>query len=156
MVQRTKLELQFDEPVEVELLYDECIEGTSQYGDYYLYAVRVDEQEYSFFATVEVHSELKLLSRGDKAIITKTSAQNGDRISAQYEVEFLNKDGKVISSEANSQPQKKSKKEDSFYSILLNSYTDALKIQSELNGLVDVNKIAITLFIARSRQSNYQ
>jgi hypothetical protein len=34
---------------------------------------------------------------------------------------------------------------------MLNSYQDALKIQEQLNGMVDVNRIAITLFIARSK-----
>ena len=33
----------------------------------------------------------------------------------------------------------------------MNSYEDAVKIQEKLNGMVDVNRIAITLFIARSK-----
>lgn len=41
-------------------------------------------------------------------------------------------------------------KQDTFYEIMLSSYKDALQIQSELNGMVDVSRIAITLFIARS------
>lgn len=41
------------------------------------------------------------------------------------------------------------KTEDNFFEVMLKSYKDALNIQGELNGMIDVNKIAITLFIAR-------
>jgi hypothetical protein len=34
---------------------------------------------------------------------------------------------------------------------MVTSYEDAMKIQEKLNGMVDVNRIAITLFIARSK-----
>ena len=40
---------------------------------------------------------------------------------------------------------------DEFFHIMKRSYSDALKINTDLNGMADPAKIAITLFIARSK-----
>jgi hypothetical protein len=38
---------------------------------------------------------------------------------------------------------------------MMSSYRDALEISKELNGMADSEKIAITLFIARSKQNSF-
>ncbi len=134
-----------NQPTKIELLFDKPTTGTSQFGEYYLYAVRNGDgsSEYSFFAPPEVHEKLKELKKGSKAVITKTAIQKGSKILTNYEVEVL--DAKV------SAPDTVVTGKDSYFEAMLISYEDAMKIQEKLNGMVDVNRIAITLFIARSK-----
>jgi len=40
---------------------------------------------------------------------------------------------------------------DNYRFLLLQSYKDALSIQRELNGLCDIDRAALSLFIARSK-----
>lgn len=150
MTQRSKLELELNKPTEIELLYDECISSNGQNGNYYLYAVKSQGKEWVYFPTDQVHDQIKTLRRGNKVIITKLSSQRGNKTVTTYDVQI--KEGVPISSSDPSDNLNESTKcMDHYYEVILQSYRDALKIQSELNGLVDVNKIAVTLFIARSR-----
>lgn len=148
MTQRAKLELPINKPVEIELLYDEPITGKSQYGDYYMYAVRCNGEEYTFFAPEEVHEKLRNLGKGDKAVITKLAAQRGNRIVVTYEVVSGSQDDGF--QESDEEP-----KSDGLYELLLKSYRDALEIQKVLNGMIDIEKAAITLFIARSKINSH-
>jgi hypothetical protein len=157
MTERRKLELQLNKPTEVELLYDEPVIGSSQYGEYFLYAVKSEGNEYAFFAPVEVHQELQSLRRFDKAIITKLAAQRGTKLITKYVVES----NVEVNKEIKSTPEEMGQggdiegipnQTDQLYSIMLNCYKDALNIQTDLNGMVDIEKIAITLFIARSKK----
>jgi len=151
MTERRKLELQLNQPTEIELLYDDPVVGKSQYGDYFLYAVKTKEAEFAFFAPEEVHSELLNLKRGDRAIVTKSAMQKGNKLVTKYLIEVADTTAKPSSEPvAEEQPSKQSNSTDKFYDAMLTSYKDALQIQSELNGMVDVSRIAITLFIARS------
>jgi len=45
-----------------------------------MYAVSVNSMEYSFFAPLEVHSELSELKKSGKALITRQSVQKGTRV----------------------------------------------------------------------------
>jgi len=148
MTQRAKLELPINKPVEIELLYDEPITGKSQYGDYYMYAVKCNGEEYTFFAPEEVHEKLKNLGKGDKAVITKLAAQRGSKLAVTYEVVIEQEDEKI-------EEEIEERKSDSLYELLLKSYRDALEIQKELNGMIDIEKAAITLFIARSKINSH-
>src|SRR5574338_910385 len=151
MTERRKLELQLNQPTEIELLYDDPVVGKSQYGDYFLYAVKTNEAEFAFFAPEEVHSELLNLKRGDKAIVTKSAMQKGSKLVTKYSLDVPDTTAKLLNEPvAEVQPLNQSKSTDKFYDVMLTSYKDALQIQSELNGMVDVSRIAITLFIARS------
>jgi len=38
---------------------------------------------------------------------------------------------------------------------MLQSYKDAMKIQTELGGMMDVKSLAVTLFIARSKTKEW-
>lgn len=146
MTQRSKLELQINEPKTIELLYDEPVIGESKYGNYYLYAVKSENNEFSFFAPEEVHKSLSELSlqKGDSATIIKKATQNGSRISFSYEVVALksNSPKEMISSSNNP---------DNLFDIMLTCYKDAFRVQTELEEDVDISKIAITLFISRSK-----
>ena len=137
-MERKKLELELNKPCKIELRSDQCLIGTSRYGEYYLYNVRNGgNEELSYFADKEVHEKLKDLRKGDKVEICKRAEQKGTKIITSYDV-------KVLKIEA---PSNK----DNYFDAMLNSYQDALRIQEQLNGMVDVNRIAITLFIARSK-----
>ena len=142
-MERKKLELELNKPCKIELLSDQCLIGTSRYGEYYLYNVRNGgNEELSYFADKEVHEKLKDLHKGDKVEICKRAEQKGSKIITSFDVKVLKND---------SPPGNASK--DNYFETMLTSYQDALNIQEKLNGMVDVNRIAITLFIARSKIS---
>lgn len=153
MTQRSKLELELNKPTEIELLYDECISGCGQNGEYFLYAVKSEGKEWAYFPSEQVHNQIRNLRRGEKAIITKLSSQRGNKVVTTFDVQI---NESVPASNVNDSDYindtNNYKYSDRLYEIILQCYRDALKIQGELNGLVDVNKIAITLFIARSRK----
>ena len=121
--------------------------GQSKYGEYYLYAVKNGSNtEYSFFAPTEVNEQIKTLRKGDRFEITKLAEKQGAKIITKFDVKVL--ENKPPAANPPLQPNK-----DNYFEAMLASYQDALKIQEQLNGMVDVNRIAITLFIARSKIS---
>ena len=125
------------------MLFDDPMVGQSRYGEYYLYAVKNGtDVEYSFFAPPEVNEQIKTLRKGDSFEITKLAEQKGSKIITKYDVKLLG----GAQPTPPIQPNK-----DNYFEAMLSSYQDALKIQEQLNGMVDVNRIAITLFIARSK-----
>ena len=143
---KPKLELELNKPVKIELISDSCLTGTSRFGEYHLYNIRKENgEELSFFPDDEVHKKLQELKRGDRVEICKRAEQKGTKIVTHYEVNVLNNNS------TSSNPTQTNK--DNYFETMLSSYQDAQKIQEELNGMVDVNRIAITLFIARSKIS---
>ena len=143
---KPKLELELNKPVKIELISDSCLTGTSRFGEYHLYNIRKENgEELSFFPDDEVHKKLQELKRGDRVEICKRAEQKGTKIVTHYEVNVLNNNS------TSSNPTQTNK--DNYFQTMLSSYQDAQKIQEELNGMVDVNRIAITLFIARSKIS---
>ncbi len=138
-MERKKLELTLNKPSEIELLYDEPVVGQSKYGDYYLYAVRNGDgtTEYSFFAPDEVHERIKDLKKGAKVVITKLAEQKGNKIITKYDIDIV--------------PQTTPQNVDSYYETMLQCCKDAIRIQNELGGMMDAKSIAVTLFIARSK-----
>lgn len=154
MTERRKLDLQLNKPTEIELLYDEPVVGSSKYGEYFLYAVKSEGNEYAFFAPNEIHQELQPLRRGDKAVITKLAAQRGTKLVTKYVVEKSDTNDKdnPEPSVVENVNDKEQERTDKYYDIMRSCYSDAFRMQSELNGMVDIEKIAITLFIARSNK----
>lgn len=158
MSERKKLELQLNQPTQIELLYDEPVCGNNQYGAYYLYAVKSGNEEYSYFAPEAIHEKIKNLRRGDTATITKTAVQQGNKIVIRYEVE-VKREALVNVASGNEYPNDDvqetatiaANQTDRFFDIMKQCYQDAFRIQTELNALVDPEKIAVTLFIARSK-----
>jgi hypothetical protein len=155
MPERKKLELQLNIPCPVELLYDQPTVGNSQYGEYYLYSVRNGDgtTEYSFFAPIEVHEQLRVLKKGDRATILKLAEQKGSKIVTKFEVavekpqSFNKPETTAFKSESTNSRQ------DNYYDLMLQSCNDAVRIQGELGGMMDAKSLAVTLFIARSRVS---
>ena len=138
---KKKLELELNKPVKIELLNDQCLIGTSRFGEYYLYNVRNgSNEELSYFADKEVHEKLKDLRKGDKAEICKRAEQKNSKIITSFDVKVLKEE---------TLPDNSSK--DNYFDIMLNSCRDAVRIQNELGGLMDAKSLAVTLFIARSK-----
>ena len=155
MTERRKLELPLNQPTEIELLYDEPVVGKSQYGDYFLYAIKSENSEYAFFASPEIHEQLQYKRKGAVAIIQKVAVQKGSRVVTSYTVDFPDT---AIKPENTNEQKPSSISEnaedvDKYYSIMLKSYKDSFQLQEELGGMVDIEKVAITLFIARSKIS---
>lgn len=146
MAERKKLELELNKTQTLELLFDEPISGQSRYGPYWMYTLKEQSgEEVLYFAPDEVNEQIKTLKKGDRFEITKLAEQKGTKIVTKYDVKVKQQTPANIN---NHQVQK-----DNYFDAMLTSYQDALKIQEQLNGMVDVNRIAITLFIARSKIS---
>ena len=147
MAERKKLELELNKTMSLELLFDEPMVGQSRFGEYYLYAVKNGtDQEYSFFAPVEVNEQIKILRKGERFEITKLAEQKGTKIVTRFDVKIEKKNLESPVNEIN-----KSNGTDYFYDLMLTSCRDAVKIQNELGGLMDAKSLAVTLFIARSK-----
>lgn len=143
---RKKLELELNKPTHLKLLYDDCIIGESQYGRYYLYAVStVEGNEHSYFATADVHESLKNLNRGAEVEIMKTAKQTGKKLVTSIDVKVIS-DGS-----APEHPQSESGSNDTYFNLMLKSFEEALKIQEQFNGMVKIDQVAISLFIARTK-----
>ncbi len=176
MTQRQKLEIQLNQPTKIELLYDEPVEGTSNYGPYYLYAVKCGNSEYSYFAPEQVHQELKNYRKGDIVNITKLAAQHASKIITRYVVEKAIKEpiySSIINTNAvngnNTNPTKplpadentsstetiedEDDIEDFYYNTMLRSYRQAIAIQAEIGSFIDIERAAVTLFIAQSKSN---
>ena len=147
-MERKKLELQINSPINLQLLFDEPLVGESKFGEYYMYAVQNGEQEYSFFAPLSVHEQLKEKQKGSRFQITKTATQKGKKLVTDYEVKFLDNG---IKKEKDSE----SKTEDNgYYEAMLKSYEDASRIQQKYSA-VNLNQCAVTLFIARTKTNGF-
>lgn len=164
MTQRAKLEIPINQPVEIELLYDEPITGKSQFGVYFMYAVKdTDGTEFTYFAPDEVHAELKQLNKGDRARLTKLATQRGSKFITTYEVRHLNTRNRERSDnvaeinervvEDDEQPERLNAdiNDDDLYNIMLKSCREAQRISAELGGFAEPVRLAITLFIARTK-----
>lgn len=161
MVTRQKLNFDINKPIQIQLLYNDCVTGENAYGQYFMYAVRCEGQEYSYFAPESVHEELKNLKAGDTAIITKLAAQRGNKLVTKYVVEHSTKEvskpivNQIKNTDINDdlETDTETNNSDGMYEKMLLSYKDAMRIQEEV-GLVDISsvvRLAITLFIQRSR-----
>ncbi len=153
-MERKKLELELNKPTNIEMLFDNPKIGESQYGMYYLYAVRNGDgaTEYSFFAPEEVHSKLSELKRGDAAVITKVAKQKGSKVVTSYDVEVAPKQPNTAPPSTKAET---TNNQNSYLQAMILSFEDALVIQEKFNGMANVNQIAITLFIQRTKGGGY-
>ena len=145
-MERKKLELKPNEKIILELLFDSCIEGESQYGKYFMYGVKNGSEEYSFFAPLKVHEALKDKPRGTQFQITKTAVQKNKKLVTDFEIKFSNSNQKVTPETNNSDSE--------LFSAMLKSYDEATKIQSKYSA-VSLNQCAVTLFIARTKSNGF-
>ena len=145
-MERKKLELKPNEKIILELLFDNPIEGESQYGKYFMYGVKNGEEEYSFFAPLKVHEALKDKPRGTKFQITKTAVEKNKKLVTDFEMKFSNNDKQVT--------PETGKSDSELFSAMLKSYDEATKIQSKYSA-VSLNQCAVTLFIARTKTNGF-
>lgn len=146
-MERKKLDLQINSPVKLQLLFDDPLVGENSFGKYYCYALGNGENEYSFFAPLSVHEQLKDKSRGTKFQLTKTATQKGKKLVTDFEITFLS-NGKEENKEL---PELEEK---GYYDAMLKSYEDASNLQSKYSA-VNLNQAAITLFIARTKTNGF-
>lgn len=161
--QRTKLELELNEPRELMLLYDNPKTGTSSYGEWQLFALADPSTgiEYSFFSPSDtVTQQLIQFNAGDKVRIVKTAKQIGKTVVTDYSVTSAN--GGPLKSKLNGNghgqaaaAQTEVSASDAFFRILEFCYADAIRLQERFNGMVDVNRLAITMFISRSKTNGH-
>ena len=144
-----KLDPQINQPVLLELLYDKPLIGSNSYGNYFCYKVKTEQgSEVSFFATEQIHNQLKDKIRGTKFELTKNVSQKGKKLVTDFEIKFLNND---IKEEKKPEPKTE---ENGYYEAMLKSYEDAAKIQSKFSA-VNLNQCAVTLFIARTKTNGF-
>ncbi|MDZ7762900.1 MAG: hypothetical protein U5K00_00525 [Melioribacteraceae bacterium] len=148
MDQRPKLEFkEVNKPMKLTLLFNDPIIGESQYGKYYLYAVKNgDDSKYSYFATEDVHEKIKDLKAGDTFEITKVALHSKakNKVVTAFDVKLLNNGHKPTE-------VKTSNNNSDYYSAMEQSFEEAIKLQNRFNGMANVNQIAITLFIQRTK-----
>lgn len=79
---KPKLDLQVNIPATIKLLMDKPVTGSNAYGNWYLFGVEYEGQEYSFFATEDVakYAEENNLRKGDSIKVTKTIVKMVRRI----------------------------------------------------------------------------
>jgi hypothetical protein len=128
-------------------LFDEPLVGESKFGEYYMYAVKNGEEEYSFFAPLSVHEQLKDKPKGTKFQLTKTATQKGKKLVTDFEVKFLDK--KIR--DKNIEPKSE---EDGYFEAMLQSYAMASKIQQKYSA-VNLNQCAISIFIAKTKVNGF-
>ncbi|MHB8930244.1 MAG: hypothetical protein ACYC5R_06570 [Melioribacteraceae bacterium] len=164
MVVRKKLEIEPNSSIDVQLIFDSPIEGHNDYGPYFMYALKIEGDdgfnEVSYFAPPEVNVELSKLHKGDVATISRLVSRRNNKLISVYEVKAKKavvvdiKEEKENGSHDILDPND-SPVHDTFFGIMKQSYLDALEISRELNGMASAEKIAVTLFIARSKNNNY-
>jgi len=163
---KPKLDLQVNIPATIKLLMDKPVTGSNAYGNWYLFGVEYEGEEYSFFATEEVakFAEENNLRKGDSIKVTKTFVKVGKKNQTSYQLEIVSKgqqsdpasngtgqsvvNGNThINGNANGQFV-----ED--YNVMHDCLAQGIKLQQDLGSVIDVNRIAITLFITRTKAKN--
>jgi hypothetical protein len=142
-MERPKMELEVNKPTRIKLLFNDCVEGSSKFGKYYLYAIENGDgsSQYSLFAADDLHKQLKLYKKDDELLVTKLAASRGNKIVVSWDVKKLNDEV----------PSETATPDNTYYSAMEKSFEEALRIQNRFNGMANVNQIAITLFIQRTK-----
>ena len=145
---RPKLELGLNEEASVKLLRDKPATGSSNYGPYFLYSIRHDGVEKSWFAPEELHAAIaeRGLKAGDEFAIRKVAVQDGKKLSSKLEL--------VLSSNGKDHSTENAVAGDGLRESLLQCIRDAVDIVKE-SGIQfsneELQKMATALFIQRSR-----
>lgn len=152
---KPKLDLQVNIPATITLLMDKPVTGSNAYGNWYLFGVEHEGQEYSFFATEEVAKFAfeNNLRKGDSLKVTKTLVKVGKKNQTSYQLEIIHKGQAVINGNAKLPLNGNSQTSDD-YQIMHDCLAQGIKLQQALGSVIDVNRIAITLFITRTKAKN--
>jgi len=149
---KPKLELLVNIPTKIKLLQDTPATGTSQYGKWYLYNVEFEGNENSFFSPEQVQKfiEDNQLKKGDEFEVTKTLTKNGKTNIVDFKIHLISKHEPFNQT----QPNGNGKTDD--IKIMRDCLISAIDLQKELGSVVDVNKIAMSLYIARTKNGSFQ
>jgi hypothetical protein len=149
---KPKLELLVNIPTKIKLLQDTPATGTSQYGKWYLYNVEFEGCENSFFSPEQVQKfiEDNHLKKGDELEITKTLTKNGKTNVVDFKINLISKQNGQ-----DTKPTNGNGKPDDI-KIMRECLISAIELQKELGSVVDVNKIGMSLYIARTKNGNFQ
>ena len=152
---RPKIELKLNVPVRLKLLRDTPYEGENSYGPYYLYTVEESGVEKVYFATQEIHMKIResKLVAGDEFILEKTANQRGKRVVTEITFEAMpadrtNGNGSAVEHIGTNG--------DNLKQIMHQCLKDAVDVTRAVEGVPfqteDIQKLATTLFIQRSRR----
>jgi len=110
-----------------------------------MYAVKNGEDEYSYFAPLSVHEQLKDKPKGTRFVLNRTATQRGKKLVQNYEIKFLD----------NGKEEKRLTKINGnyYFDEMKKSFEEATTLQKIYNGL-NLNSVALSLFISRTKQSN--
>ncbi len=148
---KPKLELQVNTPIKIRLLQDKPATGESSVGRWWLYNIEDElHTEYSFFAPepVQQYIESNHLSRGDELQITKLLTKNGKANVVDYRIDLITKAPVAPVPQANGKPDD--------IRIMRDCLISAIELQKELGSVVDVNRVGLSLYIAKTKNGNYQ
>lgn len=145
LMERPKMELPVNQATKIKLLFDDCAEGNSKFGKYFLYAVVNGDgnSEYSLFAPELLHDQLKKFKKGDELLVTKLAAQRGTKLVVAYDVVKQEKQPEETIATRNSE-------DDFLYSAMEKSLEQSISLAKKFNS-VPIDKLAISLFIARTK-----
>lgn len=149
---KTKLDLQPNIPSTFTLLQQKPATGSNGFGNWYLYNVNVDGHEHSFFANEEVYKQIqdKQINKGDTITVTKIVSKNGKDKSTRFVVE---KEAS-LNNESSKEKAVNGNGHLDYYDIMHDCLTKSLQLQKDIGSVIDVNRIAITLFITETKQRN--
>ena len=150
---KPKVDIGLNQEAKLTLLRDKCYEGTNNFGAYYLYSVEQGGEEKAYFATPDVHQSILEagLKTGDTFLIRKRAVQNGRKVMAKIEFSVLSKQPPPPPNGNDNG----SHVDDSLRVMLLQCVVDADSIIKSAGIQIsdELQKLATTLFIARSRMN---
>ena len=149
---RPKIDLKLNEPVRLKLLRDEPYTGENSYGQYYMYSVQESGEEKVYFATQDVHMKIRenKLRTGDEFLLEKTAIQKGKKVITEIIFEAMpaertNGSGSAVNHIGTNG--------DNLKEIMYQCLKDAVEVTRAVDGVTeDIQKLATTLFIQRSRR----
>lgn len=150
---KPKLELLLDKPVQLTLLKDKPYVGNNNYGEFYLYSVKDDDGiEYSYFAEASVHALIQehKLKSGSSFILKKVASQNGKKLSSKVEFSIVGESDPL----PNNTPLIPGA--DNLKEVLLQCLKDAVEVVKTAGiqfSNDEVQKLATTLFIQRAKNA---
>ncbi len=149
---KPKLELLLEKPIQLTLLKDKPYVGQNNYGEFYLYSTRDDQGiEYSYFADASVHSLIQehKLKAGNSFVVQRVAVMNGKKMSSKVEFSIIG--------EAEPLPSvSPTPGSDNLKEILLQCLVDAAEVVKSAGiqfSNDELQKLATTLFIQRARNA---
>lgn len=149
---KPKLELLLEKPIQLTLLKDKPYINSNSYGEFYLYSAK-DENgiEYSYFADASVHSLIQehKLKAGNSFVVQRVAVMNGKKMSSKVEFSIIGE----AEPQAVIPPVPGS---DNLKEILLQCLVDAVEVVKSAGiqfSNDELQKLATTLFIQRARNA---